>query len=605
MAEIINLLPENVANQIAAGEVVQRPASVVKELLENAIDAEASQITLIFKDGGNSFIQVVDNGKGMSATDARMCWERHATSKIKSADDLFHLHSFGFRGEALASIGSVAQIEMVSKMKKEETGTLIKLDGGKFLKQEFTACSNGTKITVRNLFYNVPARRNFLKSVSVETRHIFDEFIRIALAYPEVAFKLFNHDKEVYDLPATSLKSRIVALLGKIKSEDLLPLNETTEIVSVSGFAAKPEIAKKTRGEQFLFVNKRFIKDPYLQHAIKSAYDKLIPSDFHPLYVVFLDIDPTKIDVNVHPTKTEIKFEEGQAIYSLVKASVRKSLGAFVLVPEADGFLEQSFRNGESRMDSGTLRMPEPRVNKSFNPFESDNKMKPGTRTYGWEKLYEPFHADGKFEQPIQEKVNNQQNLFEKPLIQAAEVVFQWEDLLISKVGGELFVVNILLARERIWYERYLNSLKNRKSTTQQLLFPRTVVFSHTDYELLSGLLDYVRSLGFDIGEFGKETFVINGLPADLPKGSEQKLLEGLLDSFKENKEKHKLDELENMARSMAKNAAIMSGTTLTEKEQHYLLSELLKCDFPKYCPFGRPVFVNLQREDISKSFKI
>ncbi|MCO5254030.1 MAG: DNA mismatch repair endonuclease MutL [Bacteroidia bacterium] len=597
MNDIINLLPETIANQIAAGEVVQRPSSVVKELLENAVDAGATMITLLVKEGGSLLIQVVDNGSGMSHTDARMCWERHATSKIRKADDLYCIKTFGFRGEALASIASVARVEMDTKIKENDTGTRIVIEGGHIKKHEFTAAPNGTNISVKNLFFNIPARRNFLKSQTVETRHIIEEFTRQVVAHPDIAFKLFNNDKEVFDLPSADNKSRIVSVLGKMKHADLLSLNEDTDLLKVSGFVGKPELAKKIRGEQYLYVNHRYIKSAYLHHAIRSAYDNLIPSDSQPTYVIFLQIDPSRIDINVSPSKTEIKFEDERVLYSIVHAAVKKALGSFMLVPTLELPISQSPINNTSF----TSYNPDPKINPRYNPFQGE-QAPPKKQPYGWEKIYQPLQNE--FETQVKPLPTH--DLFRTiSTASLIDSVFQFEDTLVVKAHGELYIINILLARERIWYERYLTSINQHQSTTQQLLFPKTLEFSTADAELLLSVIDEVKFIGFDIGEFGKNTFIINGLPADLPKGNEQQMIEGLLENLKENRTKYKLTEKENVARSMAKNAVMFANKILNPNEQSLLASELFACEFPRYCPFGRQVYVNLPREELNKLFKI
>ena len=604
MADRINLLPETVANQIAAGEVVQRPSSVIKELLENAVDAGANRITLLVKDGGSLLIQVVDNGTGMSHTDARMCWERHATSKIRKADDLYCIKTFGFRGEALASIASVAMVEMDTKMKENDTGTRVLIEGGHIKKHEFVAAPNGTKIAVKNLFYNIPARRNFLKSITVETRHIIDEFNRAALAHPEISFSFFNNDKEVFDLPATDAKNRIISVLGKIKHSDLLELNESTDIVKVKGFVGKPEVAKKSRGEQYLYVNSRFVKDAYLNHAIKSAFQNLVSSDSFPTYVISLEIDPARIDVNVHPQKTEIKFEDEKALYSIVNATIKKALGSFVMVPELDNDSVSHIFKTNPILPRGDYN-PNPKTNPRYNPFQAEQNNK--TRSaLGWERIYQPLGIDPNDKPLAIPEKEKQVDMFKKNTPQLnVDAVFQFEDILIVKAHGELYLVNTLLARERIWYERYLANFEKHRASTQQLLFPKTIEFSAGDANILSSILEEVRAIGFDIGDFGKNTFIVNGLPADLPKGTEQQLIEGLLENYKENRTKYSLNEKENLARSMAKNAAMFANKLLSPNEQNALAVELFSCNFPRYCPFGRPVYVNLPREELNKLFKI
>lgn len=602
MPDKISLLPDTVANQIAAGEVVQRPSSVIKELLENAVDAGASRIVLRIKEGGSVLIQTIDNGCGMSHTDARMCWERHATSKIKKAEDLFALRSFGFRGEALASIASVAMVEMDTKMKENDTGTRIVIEGGNIKKHEFVAGVNGTKISVKNLFYNIPARRSFLKSITVETKHAMDEFNRSALAHPEIAFELYNNDKLVMDLPATDPKNRAVMVWGRIKHTDLLDVNEETDIVQIKGFVGKPETAKKQRGDQYLFVNHRFIRDPYLNHAIRSAFQQLIPADAHPGYVLYLQIEPSRIDVNVHPSKTEIKFEDERFLYSILHAAIKKAVGAFVQVPDlnADIAFLPDFKTPVSPPPTPSSFNPEPKLNPRYTPFDTPAYSKP-KNTLGWENLYNPTKEERTT--PKQEQVS----LFSKPFqgTKVCDAVFGFEDLLVAKAYGELYLIQVFLARERIWYERYLKQMQKHNAATQQLLFPKTLVFSPSDAELLSSVLEEIKAMGFDIGEFGNNTFIVNGLPSTLPKGNEQEILSSLLENYKENREKFNLNGAENLARSMAQKAAQMGTPLVNTAEQEALVAELFSCDFPKYCPFGRPIYAPLSRPEIAKLFKI
>lgn len=612
MPDKIQLLPDTVANQIAAGEVVQRPASVVKELLENAVDAGATRIHLSIKDGGMRLLQVVDNGEGMTHTDARMCWERHATSKIHNAHDLFQIKTFGFRGEALASIASVARVEMLTKKAQTDLATLVVIEGGAIKKHEFAAGPNGTRISVKDLFYNIPARRNFLKSVAVETKHIMEEFIRAALAHPNIAFHFFNNERTVLDLPETSPVFRVCNVLGKMKPEQLLPLNEKTDIVSISGFVGSPQLAKRSRGDQYLFVNQRPIKDPYLQHAIKNAYQNLIPQDAFPAYVVHLELDPNKIDVNVHPAKTEVKFEEEKSMYAILHAVVKKALGALVSMPDPISYTPQALGVNHPTGSANHALTPASNQNPGFNPNAGINKkfnpfgnqaIKPRS-AYQWEKLYEPFKEttpeNNTQATPEPDLFSNQ-----TPNPSAVDEAFQFDNLIVAKFHGEIYIIHILLARERVFYERNLHLLEKNKPSTQHLLFPKTLSFSPSDAELLTNLIDDIKKLGFDIAEFGNNTFVVNGLPSNITKGTEQKILENLLQAFKENQSKHPLSAQENLARSMAKNAATFATDNLGPAEIKTLVSELLACNFPKYCPFGRPVFNKLDRTELNKLFKL
>lgn len=616
MADKIQLLPDTVANQIAAGEVVQRPSSVVKELLENAVDAQATHVSLIIKDAGSRLLQVVDNGVGMSHTDARMCWERHATSKIRKAEDLYAIKTFGFRGEALASIASVARVDMLSKMKDKEVASHIVIEGGHIKKHDFAAGPNGTNIAVKDLFYNIPARRNFLKSETIETKHIIEEFTRAALVHSSISYTFFNNDRLVMELHATDAKSRLVDVFGRVKHAELLEVKEESPIVTITGFVGLPQLAKKNRGDQYLYVNDRYIKDHYLNHAIKAAYQQLIPNDMHPLYCLFLKVSPERLDVNVHPSKTEVKFEDEKALYAILMASIKKTLGALISIPSQQtiGNMIGLSPNSPSHFVPNTVPNPqynpEQHVNKRFNPFGQD--MPKPKSAYGWEKLIDPFNVSqnevlNQDSSPIVTKPAVEPDLFDAKFNSNTPIdsVFQFEDLLIARAYGTLYLVNIFLARERIWYERYLKTLKKRNAATQQLLFPKTLVFSLADAELLEGIVPHIRSLGFDIAAFGNNSFIVNGLPADLPKGNEMRIIEGVLAVYKENQSKHNLTEQENIARSMAKNAAVMAPKVLQELERSALLTSLFTCDFPKYCPFGRPVFIQLPRNEISQMFKI
>lgn len=608
MADKISLLPDNVANQIAAGEVVQRPSSVVKEMLENAADSGATKITLLIKEGGNQLIQIIDNGCGMSHTDARMCWERHATSKIRKAEDLYQIKTFGFRGEALASIASVAMVEMQTKMKENELATAIVIEGGSIKKHEFCAAPNGTNIAVKNLFYNIPARRNFLKSIPVETKHVMEEFIRAAIAHPGIWYTFLNNDKEVLDLPISDHKTRALSIFGKIKHTQLLEVKEETDLVKISGYVGVPEISKKSRNDQYLFANSRFIKDPYLQHAIKQAYQNLLPHDSHPVYVVFLEVAPDRIDVNVHPSKTEVKFEDEKVLYSILMSAIKKTLGSFLNIPETFAFPEQ-IQNGNSSnsMSFGSKYSPEPKINPRFNPFNEGGQREKSQLKH-WDKLFDTNIDKANFSSHRESFIENTPSVELFSSTQGSikpDAVFQYADLLVVKQEESLFVVNIMLARERVWYEKYLNQMEKKHAGIQKLLFPKTLVFSPMDAELLLHFLEDLRYLGFDLGEFGKNTFILNGLPADMPKGDEQLLLETVLNDLKENKQKHGLKEKENLARSMSKNAAAFAPKILSMPQQEALVQELFACNFPKYCPYGRNIYAQLNRQEINQLFKI
>lgn len=600
MPDIIRLLPESIANQIAAGEVVQRPASVVKELLENSLDAGATSVTLIFRDGGQTSIQVIDNGKGMSDTDARMCWERHATSKIREANDLFHLSTFGFRGEALASIASISQVEMKTRVQKENLGTRIVIEAGDVKKQEPVNLLKGTSITVKNLFFNIPVRRNFLKSISVETKYIIEEFQRCALSRPDVEMILMNGNHEVYKLQQTSQKQRIKDILTKNPKGELLKVDEDTAIVKVSGYIGSPEKARKTRGDQFLFVNGRFIKEPYFHHAICNAFEGLIESDYHPFYVLFLEVNPEKIDVNVHPTKTEVKFEEGRAMYALIKSVVQKALGRYhtspVIEATSNVYPAHTFQQGMDMKQS--TKAPSSKPNTGYNPF-SDQPIRSKQTTH-WEKLYEPFR-DNEVEVLIQPPVQPQ--IETQPKEVNIGKVFQLRGkYIVAEINQQLYLVHQQLAHERVLYEKYKSQLNQGQTPSQQLLFPRTLELHPVDYTILMGLKNALDGLGFDISPFGKNAVIINGTPADLKKGEEKDLLEGVLESFKEN-ETLKLDKRDNLAQSLARNACMKPGTYLTEDGMFGLLKALFSCQHVGHTPSGRPVLITFNGNQLEGFF--
>ncbi|MCB0734117.1 MAG: DNA mismatch repair endonuclease MutL [Flavobacteriales bacterium] len=599
MSDLIRLLPDSVANQIAAGEVVQRPSSVVKELLENSLDAGATTIDLIFKDGGQTLIQVVDNGKGMSETDARMCWERHATSKIKQAQDLFNLSTFGFRGEALASIASVAQVEMKTKPEDDSFGTRVVIEAGVVREQEPVSMQTGTSISVKNLFYNIPVRRNFLKSISVETRYIIEEFERCALARPDVRMSLMNGDKDVHRLAPADLHRRIEEVTTKNRSGQLLPVEEETELMTISGFVGSPERARKTRGDQYFYVNGRFIKDAYFHHAVLQAFDGLIDSDVHPLYVLKIDVDPSRIDVNVHPTKTEVKFEEGRAMYAIIKSAVLRALGSYHASPVIESVPGMFDRHEVAMPIHRDIKPPTTDFNPSYNPFSSDPVRK--RQQTAWEKLYEPFRDDAP-----EVSIAPQKELVHKPH-QEVRIgsCFQLElSYIVAEVNGTLHIVHQKRAHERVLYEQYNHQFNQTSQASQQLLFPRTLDLSAQDYDLLMSITDELERLGFDISPFGKNAIIVNGTPADIKKGEERDMIEGIIESFRSNERSAKLEKRDNLARSLAFNAAVRLNTSLSPMEMNSLIQDLFQCDQPAFTPSGKAVFVTFGREQLNDFFK-
>lgn len=624
MSDVIQLLPDSVANQIAAGEVVQRPASVAKELLENAVDAGATKIQLIVKDAGKTLIQVIDNGCGMSETDARMSFERHATSKIREAKDLFALHTMGFRGEALASIAAVAQVEMRTRRATDELGTRIVVEDTTVKVQEPCQATQGTSIAVKNLFYTVPARRSFLKADPVETRHIMDEFQRIAMANPDIFFSLHHNDTEIYHLPAGNLRQRVVKIFGESVNKKLVPTEQETDILHISGFVGKPDYFKKGRGEQFFFVNKRFIRSNYLHHAVMGAYEDLLPSDTYPLYVLFLDIDPGSIDINVHPTKQEIKFDDERLVYNFLKVAVRHALGSHNVTPTLDFEQEPAFQQRlmpspqmrpEREADSvGSYRPP--------RPEPGEDAARQASNLENWQKLYEGLQLFGE-KSGAENAENGDETLgslptFEKrPGVEVLEMDDDAESFskgqrepyqihgqyIVSHLKSGFLLIDQQAASERILYERYLSALENQPIATQKALFPKTIELSAADAALLRDILEEVNYLGFEISEFGGNTFAIHGSPAELRGGiSEEMLLEKVLAQYKGNLELQ-LGTRDNLARSMARNAAMRRGQSLTPQEMQDLVDRLFACSVPYNSPSGRKCFIQFDLEELQKQF--
>jgi len=617
MPDIIQLLPDAVANQIAAGEVVQRPASAVKELVENALEAGANRIQLILKDAGKSLLQVIDNGCGMSMTDARMSFERHATSKIRKAEDLFAIHTMGFRGEALASIAAIAQVELKTRRHEDELGTCIFIEGSEVLSQEACSANTGTSICVKNLFYNTPARRNFLKSNPVEMRHIIDEFQRVALSHPQVFFTLHHDGQEVYHLPPATLKQRIIHLFGSNYNERLVPVEEDTNVIKLRGFVGKPEYARKTRGEQFFFVNNRFIRDAYLNHAVLMAFKELLPEDTFPLYVLFIGIDPAKIDINVHPTKTEIKYQDEQAIYAIIRSAVKRSLGRYNITPSLD--FDQDNTIGQLVVPKPLEEIVAPVIsfNPDFNPFNTDKKIEreiPFLRNSGehrsspipqnWDTLY----AISKKDTPLQQEIHEEKSIsaddqdVSKP---SERQLFQVHNrFILSQIKSGFMVINQQAAHERILYERFLQQLQTHSGVSQQSLFPQSVTLNSSDFELLKELLPDIRALGFDIREFGKNTVVVEGIPADLNNVGEHELLEQLLEGYKNNQAILKLDKRDSLARSLARNAATKAGTKMSLEEMNLLIDQLFACQMPNLALNGKLVITTFTLNELLERFE-
>jgi DNA mismatch repair protein MutL len=611
MSDIIHLLPDNIANQIAAGEVIQRPASAVKELLENSIDSGATSVKLIVRDAGKTLIQVIDTGCGMSETDARMCFERHATSKIKTIDDLFAIRTMGFRGEAMASIAAVAQVEMKSRKWGEELGNVLVIEGSEVKQQEPCQCAEGTSISVKNLFYNVPARRNFLKSNPVELSHIIEEFKRIALAHPNIGFSMFHNDIELFHLKPGNLRLRIVGIFGNNYNEKVVPVEEQTDIVKIYGFTGKPEFAKKTRGEQFFFVNNRFIRNNYLNHAVFNNYEEMIPSGSFPFFVLFIDINPAKIDINVHPTKQEIKFEEEKIIYTFVRVSIKHALAKFSVTPSLDFDSETSF----SMLERSNNPLPEG-TTQSWSPnTSSDNhtatsvpaSVQAKSSLRNWERLFEIAKQDpdkDSFTIPSEWKELEKTDAPDT-LEQESKEPYQLQNrYVVSPIKSGFVLIDQQAAHERILYEETLHAMKNNKMPSQQQLFPQTIRLNISDVELLKEMMPEVNALGFDIQEFGADAFVIHGMPADIPSGNEQEMIEKLLEDYKNNLSVLKLSKRESLARSVAQQTSVKAGQPLSVKEMRMLIDHLFACEQPYVAPNGRLTFISFDQNEIEKRFQ-
>ena len=596
MGDIITLLPDHVANQIAAGEVVQRPASVVKELMENAIDAGSTHVQLIIKEAGKVLIQVVDNGKGMSVTDARMAFERHATSKIKAASDLFALNTKGFRGEALASIAAVAHVEMLTKTAVDEVATQIKIAGSEIQEQEPIVAPQGTSIAVKNLFFNIPARRNFLKSNTVELRHIIDEFHRVALAHPQVAFTFFQGGQELFDLPAANLRKRIAHVFGSKIDEKLVPVEESTSVSSVSGFVIKPNAAKRTRGQQFFFVNDRFIKSPFMHHAIMNAYEGLLVDGTVPGYFIFFNLDPQTIDINIHPTKTEVKFQDEQSLYAILRSCVKHSLGMFNVAPtldfERDPNLDTPYR--QVNQSAGT---PQLEVDSSFNPFKNpDARRFSKPNESSWESLYVEVES-----QPISSSLGNEFNATSD--YDTVKVFQLMNRYIVSSIGSALLLIDQQRAHERILYEQFLKTITQKKTASQQLLFPYKLELNPTQQAFLSDLEEVLVEAGFIFQRDSNTTIIIKGIPSSSSEKEIPNIFENLFNSLESDLPADSFSQSDVLSKSLAKTLSIKSGVSMKPEEQQRLLDDLFACKETQVSPFNRQIFVTLTQEELDKKF--
>ncbi|UPT70307.1 MAG: DNA mismatch repair endonuclease MutL [Flavobacterium sp. JAD_PAG50586_2] len=615
MSSIIQLLPDHVANQIAAGEVVQRPASVVKELLENAVDAKATDIKLIIKDAGKSLVQVIDNGMGMSVTDSRLCFERHATSKIRHAEDLFSLHTKGFRGEALASIAAIAHIEMKTKQEQEELGTHIIIEGSKFISQEPAVLPKGTSFAVKNLFFNIPARRNFLKSETVEQRHIVDEFQRVALAHPNIHFTMYHNGSEMFNLPVSNFRQRIVNIFSGKTNEKLVPAKEETEIVNLHGFIGKPEFSKKNRGEQFFFVNNRFIKSGYLHHAVMAAYEGLLKDGCQPSYFLYLDVPPHTIDINIHPTKTEIKFDDEHALYAILRSSIKHSLGQFNVAPildfDRDPNLDTPYQYQNKEAEYPTIQ-----VDRSYNPFSEEKPNKAvASSNYrkvepqpSWESLYvglkQATHdiAEMSFENDAVTSSLFEENDIEQEVKRTYQIHKKY---IVSPIKSGMVIINQKRAHERVLYEGFLTSMTVHQASSQQLLFPLQLYYSSAEIELLAELKLSLENTGFVFEAFHEDHVMISGLPVNVTESEISIVLEELLSDLQDGIPDNSFSQNDTIAKSMARSLAVKTGTYLTEKEQENLVHNLFACREPNVSPFQKPTFITMSVEDLDKKFSI
>jgi len=609
MADKIKLLPDSVSNQIAAGEVIQRPASVVKELLENALDAGATHINIIIKDAGRTLIQITDNGNGMSATDARMCFEKHATSKIVQADDLFNLNTLGFRGEALASIAAISHIQLKTKTADNELGTEIIIEGSQLISQENCSCSIGTSFSVKNLFYNVPARRQFLKSNTAELRHIIEEFQRVVMVNPQVSFSFYNNGNILYQLKQGKLKQRIAQVIGHQKYEEkLVPINEQTEDVKVSGFIGKPEFARKKRGEQYLFANNRFIKHPYFNHAIESAYKELIPDGSYPSFFIYIEVNPQEIDVNIHPTKIEVNFVNKQLIYAILAAAVKRALGQFSLTPSID-FEQEASMNFQFDKDR-PVHAPKININPDYNPFETE-KEEPNHRQLSnqenWSKLYD-FDNETHQQELSHISVSTPSSMDLIPN-DDGEVSINIKTFLqigfayvVASVKSGLILINQQLAHERILYEKYLELYENRQISSQQLLFPVNINLSTEELSIVKEIEEELRNFGFQWEYFSQNGIVISGSPLDISESKIPSLLDEIIRNFEQGQNLEQGRKLA-FARSMARQLSIKQGQKLNQSEMDQLADALFSCHIPDISIDGEQIVKTISLEEIHEKF--
>ncbi len=615
MADIIQLLPDHVANQIAAGEVVQRPSSVVKELIENAIDAGASSIKLIIKDAGKTLIQVIDDGKGMSVTDARLSFERHATSKIRTADDLFRLNTKGFRGEALASIAAIAHVELKTKQEHDDVGHTIIIEGSKVVSQDVVVTPKGTSIAVKNLFFNIPARRNFLKSNTVELRHIIDEFHRVALAHPKISFAMYNNGSESFNLPVSNYRQRIVNIFGNKTNEKLVPVEEDTEVLKISGFVGKPEFAKKTRGEQYFFVNNRFIKSAYLNHAIGSAFDGLLKTGTHASYFLYLSVDPQSIDINIHPTKTEIKFDDEHTLYALLRSAVKHSLGQFNIAPILD-FERDSNLDVPYNYNKDAIHTPKVEVDSHFNPFQEEKSAPTGRMSYkkepavSWESLYVGLESKGTksqqdFSEVHFESEESTASMFEddKQVEQVHTTYQLHKKYIVSTIKSGMLLIDQHRAHQRILYEDFLQHLTVKEAASQQLLFPLELHYSTQEISVIVQLKEDLEHTGFIFSNISEDAVEIKGVPIGVPESEVSIILEQLISDVENEVPDSNFSATDLLAKSMAKSLAIKTGQGLQKDEQEHLVNKLFACKEPNVSPANKTTFITVSIDELDKKF--
>lgn len=612
MADTIHLLPDHIANQIAAGEVIQRPASAVKELLENAVDAGANKIQLIINDAGKALIQVIDNGKGMSPKDAQNAFGRHATSKISTIEDLFQIRTMGFRGEALASIAAVAQVQLKTRRAEDETGTEVMVENSKIVESNETACPVGTSISMKNLFFNVPARRNFLKSNAAELKHIIDEFTRVALAFPEIFFSLNNNGQEVFHWEGGSFKQRAIQVLGNSYNAKLVAVGEHTDYLNIAGFVGKPETAKKTRSDQYFFVNRRFIKSAYLHHAVANAFEGLIPKESFPSYILYIDVDPAQVDINVHPTKQEIKFEDDKIIYAFVQAAVKHALAQFSIAPSLDFSLDANIQS----LDAVQKPFTEEKINQTtsnslyagftqknqahFIPKSSSNNKQDGQ----WKDYFSTIpSAEPENEyivKPSSMGFTETQNKLS--ILEDATLIQIHNTYIIAPADSGFLMIHQQLAHERILYEKYQKA-SMQAHATQKSLFPVVLELSASDTALLEEIIPDLAMIGYELESFGPNSFVIQGIPADVDAGNEKNAIELLLEQFKHFSTNLNFSKREKLIRCMSRQMAIKAGKELTTLEMRTLINSLSECETPQVTATGAPTYISLNEAYIDGLF--